>query len=115
MKLPNHEGAIVPRAKIVEYLLSSTHREGRGKARFFTRFGFSVDSWETLAEALLHHAADHKVAEVEPSPFGTRYVVDGIMKTPDGRTPNVRSVWFIETGEDLPRFVTAHPLRVKGH
>jgi hypothetical protein len=29
---------------------------------------------------------------------------------PDGRTPTIRSVWFIETGEEVPRFVTAYPL-----
>ena len=33
------------------------------------------------------------------------------MKTPDGRAPRLRSVWFIETGADTPRFVTAYPLR----
>ncbi|HEY4691082.1 MAG TPA: hypothetical protein VIK33_17360 [Anaerolineae bacterium] len=34
MTSPNHEKAVVPRKKIVDYLLSATHREGRGKARF---------------------------------------------------------------------------------
>jgi hypothetical protein len=38
-----------------------------------------------------------------------RYIIDGILITPDGRNPMVRSVWFIETGEITPRFVTAYP------
>ncbi|HLF24819.1 MAG TPA: hypothetical protein VJG32_00665 [Anaerolineae bacterium] len=114
MHLPNYQRAIVPRAKIVGHLLSASHREGRGKARFFTRFGFTADSWQALVEALVRHVIDHEVASIEPSPFGTRYTVDGALKAPDGRTPYVRSVWFIETGEELPRFVTAYPLRLKG-
>ena len=101
---------MVPRRKITDYLLSPTHRVGRHKAVFFRQFGFAAANWELLAAALRKHAAIHQVAKTEESPFGTRYVIDGIMATPDGRTANVRSVWFIETGEDTPRFVTAHPL-----
>ena len=74
------------------------------------RFGFSVAAWELLAEALLRHAADHEVVKVETSPFGTRYVVEGIMPTPDGRVPTVRVVWFIESGDQAARLATAYPL-----
>ncbi|MGH3976576.1 MAG: DUF6883 domain-containing protein [Pseudonocardiaceae bacterium] len=28
-----------------------------------------------------------------------------------GRTPSIRSVWFLESGQDVPRFVTAYPLK----
>jgi len=111
MKLPHHEDAVVPQAKITGYLLSPTHRDGRSKADFFTRFGFSADSWEELATALLRHAAEHEVTRIEDSPFGTRYVVEGALPAPDGRAPLLCSVWFIETGEQIPRFVTAYPLR----
>ena len=113
MKLPNHKEAIIPYEKISGYLLSTTHRDGRHKAAFFTRYGFSLDSWENLAESLLRHASDHEVNKIEESPFGTRYIIDGIMVAPDGRTPCIRSVWFIEKDENLPRFVTAYPLRRK--
>jgi hypothetical protein len=110
MNLPNAEHAEIPRQKITEYLLSNTHPYGRHKAAFFTRFGFSGEQWQELAVALLRHAQDNPVAKQESSPFGERYVVDGIIEAPDGRTPMLRSVWFIETGADNPRFVTAYPL-----
>ncbi|HUF46630.1 MAG TPA: hypothetical protein VMM93_02380, partial [Vicinamibacterales bacterium] len=35
--------------------------------------------------------------------------LSGKLIAPDGRTPLVRSVWFIERGEDVPRLVTAFP------
>jgi hypothetical protein len=111
VKLPNYEKADVPRTKVIGYLLSLNHPDGHSKARFFARFGFSTESWETLAEALLRHAAEHEVTRVEASPFGTRYVIEGILSTPDGRVPLIRTVWFIETGEQIPRFVTAYPLQ----
>ena len=68
MKLPNGEHAIVPRAKVVDYLLSDTHRDGRHKATFFKSFGFAVEAWEMLARALREHAAEHDVVLVQVSP-----------------------------------------------
>lgn len=111
MKLPNFEHATIPKAKITEYLLSATHRDGRSKALFFTRYGFSVDVWQALAQALQNHAADNEVAKVEDSPFGQRYIVEGAMLAPDSRTALIRSVWFIDEGESTPKFVTAYPLQ----
>ena len=111
MKLPNIELAEVPRQKIESYLLSLTHRDGRHKATFFLGFGFRVDSWEELATAILNHARSHDVVKEEPSPFGLRYVIEGALESPDNRHPRVRSVWFIETGQTVPRFVTAYPLK----
>ena len=114
MKLPHYEMAVVPRAKVTDYLLSPSHPDGRGKARFSRSFGFSVESWEIFAEALLCHAADHEVARAETSPFGTRYVVEGIISTPDSRAPLIPAVWFVEAREQIPRFATAYPLQREG-
>ena len=110
MKLPNNNQALVPRTKVLDYLLSAAHPVGRHKAVFFTRFGFTADDWSALASALMQHAADHDTAFTDESPFGTRYTVEGELDTPDGRTPIIRTVWFIETGEETPRFVTAYPV-----
>ena len=111
MKLPNLEQVVVDRAKIVDYLLSETQLVGRHKAVFFRRVGFAAERWQELADALRKHAADHEIAREEPSPFGRRLVVEGIMETPAGRTPRVRSVWFLRSGESVPRFVSAYPLK----
>lgn len=109
MRLPNVESATVPQTKITKYLLSPTHSTGRGKAKFFIQFGFSTEQWEVLAAGLLDHARENDVAKTEPTPFGTRYVIEGTLKTPVERTPLVRVVWFIDTGGSTPRFVTAYP------
>ena len=111
MKLPNYEDAVVSETKIRDYLLSTKHRDGRSKAEFFTQLGFSSDAWEDLGKALLRHAAENEVAKIEDSPFGTRYIIEGVLLAPDRTGAIVRSVWFIETGEQNPRFVTAYPLQ----
>ena len=113
MKLPNREKAVVRRSKIVNYLLSATHQDGQGKANFFIRFGFSTEAWQILAEALRQHT-EYEVVKIEDSPYGIRYVIEGELQTPDGRSPQVRSIWFIETEKNQPSFVTAYPLRKRG-
>jgi len=110
MKLPNWQRGVIEQAKLITYLLSPLHPLGRHKAAFFWRFGFSVDEWYKLAEALKHHAGKYHVAKVEDSPFGRRYIVEGRLSAPDGRSPQVRAVWFIDANQDIPRFVTAYPL-----
>jgi hypothetical protein len=111
MKLPNGDKAQVPQTKITKYLLSLAHEDGRSKANFFLHFGFSPDKWQELAAALQQHAQQQTVTTVETSPFGKRYIIEGTIKAPNGRTPFVRTIWFIEDGEETPRLVTAYPLR----
>jgi len=92
MKLPNHDRLIVPRERIVDYLLSPFHKDERGKAEFFRRFGFAVENWEVFAEALKFHATEYEVSKMEVSPFGMRYIIEGEIETPDKRNPKVRVV-----------------------
>jgi hypothetical protein len=112
MKLPNPEHLRVDREKILDYLLSPSHPDGRAKAEFFRRFGFRRDQWEMLAEALRTHGATHLISKTVESPHGTRYSVDGEIESPDKRNPRIRSVWMVEAGSSTPRLITAHPLEV---
>lgn len=84
-------------------------RTGGRKRNFFTRFGFVSENWEVFADALKLHAAEHEVNKNEASPFGMRYIVEGEIRTPDKRHPQVRVVWFIEANTNLPYLVTAYP------
>jgi len=55
MKSPNAISAVVEREKVVDYLLNRAHRYGASKAEFFFKYGFLLDKWEVLAQALLEH------------------------------------------------------------
>jgi hypothetical protein len=107
--LPYAAKARVERKKVVEYLLSFSHPDGRSKAEFFSRFGFSVDEWEVLARALKKHGREHVVTVSARSAHGTRHCVDGPLLTPDGRNPQIRTVWILAEGSRAPRLITAHP------
>lgn len=110
MKLPRARRAQVDERKVVGYLLSTDHPDGRSKAAFFGSFGFSAARWELPADALRDHGTNGEVTSLATSDHGTRYSVDGVIETPDGRNPRVRTVWLVDEN-GAPRLITAHPLR----
>jgi hypothetical protein len=112
MKLPNAGRAVVPSRKITHYLLSTAHRDGQHKAEFFRSFGFKPETWEEFAMALLDHAHRHEVVEIVPTPFGRNFVVEGALGAPDGRSPQVRAVWFIAKNAETATLATAYPLDI---
>ena len=113
VNLPNDHLARVSKLKILAYLLSPTHPDGRAKHDFFLRFGFRPDDPDQLAEALVCHGQTFEIATIEQTLFGIRYVIEGPLNSPDGRNPVIRAVWFVDSGDDIPRLVTAYP-RPKG-
>lgn len=110
MKVPHAEEPVVLRNKIENYLLNASHPIGGGKAAFFMRFGFSRREWQVLAQALGQHARENEVTASVSDTDGITYIVEGPIRTPSGCTPNLRSVWLVETGKIAPRFITAYPL-----
>ncbi|MCP4401685.1 MAG: hypothetical protein GY801_30840 [bacterium] len=108
-KLPHRDKAYVPLEKVRDYLLSETHPVGKSKAKFFRSLGYNEKNSEQLIEGLTNIARNEDVTEKKSSPYGTKYVLDGALQTPQGTPANIRTVWIIEIGEEIPRFVTAHP------
>jgi len=109
MQLPHANSAYVPLRKLTDYLLSETHALGKAKARFFRKMGFDKEQAEELRRALLEVARTGKVIDAVRTPYGTKYVVDGELDTPVGKKVNIRTIWIVEQGEEIPRFVTAYP------
>ena len=108
---PRPPAFVVPSEKLTHYLLVPTHPEGGSKARFFLGYGFSADQPEDLAAALLTHAAGAEHVGTVPGRGGIKFVFEGPLDAPNGKTPRVRSVWQIDEGADPPaRFITAVPL-----
>lgn len=40
---------------------------------------------------------------------GCKYIVEGRIETPVGKSPAVRTIWIIDRGADAPRLVSAYP------
>ena len=110
MELPNKSRAHVPLEKVTNYLLSETHAVGKSKAKFFRSCGFDEKNANQLVYGLLAIAQNVQVANSERSPYGTKYVIDGELETPNGVMIQVRTIWIIEKENGIPRFVTAYPI-----
>lgn len=96
-------------AKIQEYLLSIEHPLGQFKARFFAGLGFTPDRWGELQTALIQFVEANEVRASSATAFGHKYIVDGSIQGPNGRTATIRTVWVLLRGDVMPRFVTAYP------
>jgi hypothetical protein len=110
MKLPNKEKAYIPYSKLHNYLLSKTHSIGMWKSIFFGSLGFDETNADLLERKIISIAQSEDVKQVTESPYGTKYVIDGLLQTLTGESIQLRTIWIIETGEEHPRFVTAYPL-----
>lgn len=113
IRLPKADKAIIERKKIVAYLLNAEHQIGSSKAHFFSKFGFTLEKWELLAKALRIHGQTHEVQKVDETEYGTRFVVEGKMNTPDGKDPYIRSVWQLDKDAVAPKLITAYPMEVR--
>lgn len=109
VKLPNASNVKVERKKIVEYLLNREHPDNGGKADFFIALGFRRDDWEPLAGSFRRLAIACSVTRRMESVHGKKYIVDGAIETPTGKSPRVRTIWIVESGDTIPRLVTAYP------
>jgi hypothetical protein len=58
---------------------------------------------------LVRLARDGDVAAEEPTPFGLKYVVDGVIDAPARRSVGLRTIWISDQAGEPPRLVTAYP------
>ncbi|MEQ9440030.1 MAG: hypothetical protein RIG62_13325 [Cyclobacteriaceae bacterium] len=112
MYLPNRKNAVIPKDKITNYLLSTSHPVGKHKAAYFTNIGFEIIKPEVLIHSLKQIAEESTVTETIKTDFGTKYVIDGNIYAPNQRSYLLRTVWMIENNSDTAYLVTAYPLQL---
>lgn len=100
---------MVEEAKIRDYLLSAANPRSRGKPAFFHALGFDLESSDILKRELLRIAQSDTAEEGQVSRFGRKFEIRATLTGPSGRTARIKTVWIIEKGTMIPRFVTAHP------
>lgn len=110
MKLPYRNNAYIPKAKLTGYLLSQTHAVGRFKSKYFHTLGYDELNVSLFEEALRTIAQSQDVKKVLQTSYGTKYIIDGKIKTPSGRVVRLRTVWIIEKEQKRPRFITVYPV-----
>jgi hypothetical protein len=109
LRIPNADMAIIPVEKLRGYLLSPAHPGGGSKAKFFANLGYTEVSWVTLEADLRAQHLSLEADEVPPTEHGRKFTITGPLAGPVGKSAVVISVWMIDRGEDVPRFLTAYP------
>ncbi len=101
--------AIIRPDKLRDYLLSEGHPDGRGKAEYLGRLGYSQDAFGQLDADLREQVLSRDAQPGRASRYGEKYEILGPLRGPNGRTAWVRTIWIILTGEASPRLVTLIP------
>ena len=108
MLLPNAERAIIAPEKLRDYLPNEDHVDNRGKARVFAALGYYAENWQDLGQAFREQHLRRDATEGERDLWGVRYEITALLIGASG-SATIRSVWQIDHGTEVPRFVTAYP------
>jgi hypothetical protein len=109
VRVPNAEHAVIATDKLTGYLLSLSHKRGGAKARLLVSFGYRSDRPDILEADLRSQHLSLAVTGTGRNPYGVVYEIDEPITTPGGRAVQFRSVWQIDTGADVARFITMYP------
>ena len=86
-----------------------THPDGRGKAEYLGRLGYSKDAFPQLDADLREQILSRVAQPGRASPYGQKYEILGPLTGPNGNTAWVRTIWIVLMGETAPRLGTLIP------
>ena len=109
MTIPNADRAIIAAEKLTTYLLNVSHKRGGPKARLLLSVGYRSDSPQSLESDLRVQHLSLEVTHTHQNAYGVVYEIEGPIETPNGRSVRFCSVWQVDTGTDVPRFITMYP------
>jgi hypothetical protein len=109
MTVPNADRAIIAAEKLTAYLLNMSHKRGAAKARLLLGVGYRSDAPHLLESDWRAQHLSLEVTRTHENPYGVVYEIEGPIKTPSGRSVRFCSVWQVDTGTDVPRFITMCP------
>ena len=109
MTIPNADRAIIAPEKLTAYLLNVSHKRGAAKARLLLGVGYPIRRSAPAASDLRDQHLSLEVTRTHENAYGVVYEIDGPIKTPSGRSIRFCSAWQVDTGTDVPRFITMYP------
>ena len=109
MSIPNADRAIIAVEKLTAYLLNPTHKRGAAKARLLLSLGYRTDAPHVLESNLRAQHLSLSPSRTSQTPYGVAYEIDAPITTPSGRIARFCSIWQIDSGSDVPRFITMYP------
>ena len=107
--IPNADHAIVAIEKLTSYLLNPAHKRGGAKARLLLSLGYRTDRPQVLESDLRVQHLSLNATRTSQNTYGVAYEIEGPITTPNGRSVRFCSIWQIDTGSEVPRFITMYP------
>ena len=95
--------------KLTAYLLNMSHKRGAAKARLLLSLGYRSDAAHVLESDLRAQHLSLEVTRTRENAYGVVYEIVGPIKAPNGSRVQFCSVWQVDTGTDVPRFITMYP------
>lgn len=121
--LPNAFHAATPEEKFKDYLLNFDHPTGKHKAHVINSvLGYNKNNWAEFSDKLYREVQKSPVTKVTPFTFSkggatieaTKYEVPIIMSGKKSRMLRLQTVWQVDKGSSVPRFITATFIKKKG-
>ena len=107
--IPNGARATIGAQKLTGYLLNPSHKRGGAKAKLLLSLGYQTDAPEALESDLRTQHLPLDPTRTSQNPYGVAYEIEGSISTPSGRIVWFVSIRQIDTGTDVPRFITMYP------
>ena len=86
-----------------------SHKRGAAKARLLLSLGYRSDAPQVLEADLQTQHLTLDVTRTSENAYGLVYEIEGPIKTPSGKPVRFCSIWQVDTGTDVPRFITMYP------
>ena len=109
MSIPHADKAIIAVDKLVRDLLNPSHKRGGAKARLLLSLGYRTQAPQVLESDLRAQHLILDAARTSENAYGVIYEIEGMIGTPNGRTVRFCSIWQVDTGSEVPRFITMYP------
>lgn len=108
-QLPNAESAVIPAAKLRDYVLNPAHPQGGPKARVFAAaLGLTRDDWHALRDQILAAVQTAPATSRGATQWGELYEVFVEIRGHHGRTARVRTGWICRLDDPRPHLTTAY-------
>ena len=109
MRVPNADRAIIAADKLNAYLLNMSHKRGPQRRGCCSAWGTGPTLPSVLESDLRAQHLSLEAVRTHKNAYGVVYEIVGPIRTPNGNRVQFCSVWQIDTGTDVPRFITMYP------
>lgn len=109
ISMPNHENAVTPREKFIDYSLDYDNPNAAGKAEAYEKgLGFNKSNADALISQIENAVKSESVSPVKitKTEYGARYTYRIPVKGINGQIKNVIAVYQIDKGSSIPRMIT---------